>query len=903
MVDVKRALDLVSKYQDPDSPKMKGWDWRPLRDVQEELGGIPSIPGHVEDFGAFMDEMARKAAGPGLSPRDLIKAYAITRSSIQRRAQDVERLRASGLDLPASATGQIRPEGAMAEWLKSPTGQRYLDAAEIGKVDQDAVAHAQSVMKPFGLNAESQALPWAAQNLSDKHRDVSDMVKRAVSGDSPVAEWREFGKKLHGIGTAKAGFVASMLGRGDQPTLDARQVILQTGMPTSEAKSPMKRAGFEAVDRLAARQTALNPQMDPGLEPFRQHLTHHTIWDKAGNEQTTHSDVVDAMRNANSGGRIGKAGGGAKSQSDIIAHAIAALGIPGHGLSGINPDFVKALQSVSTPFSQDPEVVKRALSVAQGLVPPMTSKKSDSSSYFNVGQAMAPDEVKTKIENIPGVNPLEKKPMSWEDFYRQAKGGTMINVGGDRSNLGRLTHVNGKKLKWPVDLHAGPKYMLEPNPGAVWANSAAHTTSFNNKISEAAKTGPVYGVYSPMSPTAVNSSHNMFDALMAQVDKAKISKADAKEFDDMLRNGMHMEKAERPKGIAAMEKWPGIFNPKEASEFARNLPGTHRSAIVDMMDKSGWMKKGFPSVGITRSAITDPDVMKAPGNMLGHRIVQFDTDRNSVEEKAFKHSTYQEATPGKYVGDVPLVQRQYAMPDVMEQMASRTDWAKPGLIVHPYSDQPSGRSTVRKMFEEQKQSQPVNQRMLDSVMTGLERQKYYGFKAGGAVQPTDAQKEAGNYRKEHITFQGLPISIETRKGEMRSGTGPSGHKWSVKLPYDYGYIKRTEGADGDHVDVCIGPNHQSDRVFIVDQHHHQTGKFDEHKVMLGYRTKSDAEHAYKSGFSDGKGGDRMKSVVELPMSKFKDWLKNGNTKKPAKNIERALSLTSLYSLGHDRDAG
>jgi hypothetical protein len=734
MADVNRALDLVSKYQDPDSPKMKGFDWRPLRDVQEELGGIPSIPGHVEDFGAFMDEMARKAAGPGLSPRDLIKAYAITRSSIQRRAQDAERLRAAGLDLPAGASGQIRPEGAMAEWLKSPTGQRYLDAAEIGKVDQDAVAHAQSVMKPFGLNAESQALPWAAQNLSDKHGEVSSMVKRAISGDSPVAEWREFGKKLHGIGTAKAGFVASMLGRGDQPTLDARQVILQTGMPTSEAKGPMKRAGFEAVDRLAARQTALNPSMDPGLEPFRQHLTHHTIWDKSGTEQTTHSDVIDAMRHANAGGRVGKAAGGAKSQSDIIAHAIAALGIPGHGLSGINPEFVKALQRVSTPFSQDPEVVKKALSVAQGLVPPMTRKKGDSTSYFNVGQAMAPDEVRTKIEDIPGVNPLEKKPMSWEDFYRQAKGGTMINVGGDRSNLGRLTHINGKKLKWPVDLHAGPKYMLEPNPGAVWANSSTHTTAFNNKISEAAKRGPVYGVYSPMSPTAVNSSHNMFDALMAQVDKTKISKEDAKEFDDMLRNGMHMEKDERPKGIAAMEKWPGIFNPKEASEFARNLPGTHRSAIVDMMDKSGWMKKGFPSVGITRAAITDPDVMKAPGNMLGHRIVQFDTDKNSVEEKAFKHSTYQEATPGKYVGDVPLVQRQYAMPDVMEQMTSRKDWAKPGLIVHPYSDESSGRSTVRKMFEEQKQSQPVNQRMLDSVMTGLERQKDYGFKKGGKVK-------------------------------------------------------------------------------------------------------------------------------------------------------------------------
>ena len=901
MADIKRALDLVSKYQDPPSKKMEGFDWRPLRDVQEDLGGMKEIPGHVEDFGAFMDQMARKAATVGLEPRDLIKAYAITRSSIQRRSQTADKVRSAGLDLPAGTTSSIRPEGAMAEWLKSPMGQRYLDAAEVGKVDQEAVDHAQRVMKPFGLNAETQALPWAAIHLSDKHKVVSDMVKRAISKDSPVAEWRAFGKGLHGIGTAKAGFVASMLGRGDQPTLDARQVILQTGKPTSEAAKPMARAGFDAVDRLAARQTALNPNMDPGLEPFRQHLTHHAIWDKAGNEQTTHSDVIDAMRHANAGGRIGKAGGGATGDHDIISHAIAALGIPGHGLSNVNPEYIKAMQQVSTPFSQDPEVVRKALAISQGLVPPMTSKKGTSTQYYNVGQAMAPHEVNTKIEDIPGVKPLDKNPMTWEQFHDIAKGGTMINVGGDRSNLGRLTHINGKKLKWPVDLHAGPKYMLEPNPGAVWANSPSHTTSFNKKIAEAAKKGPVYGVYSPMGPGAVDSSHNMFDALMAQVEKGKISKADAKEFDDMLKSGMHMpDKNDRANGAAAMQGWPGILNPKEASEFARKLPGTHRSAVVGMMDKKGWMDKGFPSVGVTRAAITDPDVLKAPGNMLGHRIVQFDPDQKNVEEKAFKHSTYQEATPGKYVGDVPLVPRHYAMPDVMEKLTSRPDWLAKNLIVHPYSDQPTGRSTVRKMFEEQKQTQPINQRMLDSVMTGMERQKDYGFKKGGAIQPTDAQKEAGNYKKDHISFQGLPISVETRKGETRSGTGPDGRKWSVKMPYDYGYIKRTEGADGDHVDVCIGPHHQSDHVFVVDQHDHRNGKFDEHKVMLGYRTKSEAEHAYHGGFSDGNGPLRMKSMVAMPMAQFKLWLKRGNTTKP---IARALKMTSLYSLGHDRDAG
>ena len=898
---VKRALDLVSGYQDPPSKKMQGFDWRPLRDVQKDLGGMQEIPGHVEDFGAYMDEMARKAATSGLSPRDLIKAYAITRSSIQRRSQTADKVRAAGLDLHPSVTGSIRPEGAMAEWLKSKMGQRYLDAAEVGKVDPEAVAHAQKVMKPFGLNAETDALPWAAENLHDKHKVVSDMVKRAVSQDSPVAEWREFGKGLRGIGTAKAGFAASMLGRGDQPTLDARQVILQTGKPTAEVRAPMARAGFEAVDRLASRQTALNPKMDPGLEPFRQHLTHHAIWDKAGNEQTTHSDVIDAMRHANAGGRVGKAGGGGQFNKSVIDHAIAALGIPGHGLSNVNPDFIKALQSVSTPFSQDPEVVKRALSISQGLTPPMTKKKGDSTSYYNYSQPMAPDEVKTKVGSMPGVTPLESKTMSWEDFYKEGKGGTMINVGGDRSNLGRLTHIDGKKLNWPVDMQAGPKYMLEPNPGSVWANSPGHTTSFNRIISEAAKKGPVYGVYTPMGPKSADQAYHMFDALMAQVDKRAISKADAKEFDDMLKAGMHaQDKADRPKFAAAMEGWPGILNPKEASEFAKTLPGIHRKAVVEKMDLAGLAKKGFPSVGMTRAAITDPDLLKTPGNMMGHRIVKFDPDKGPAEEKAFKHLTYQEATPGKYVGDVPLVQRHYAMPDVTEGFMTNPKYTEKGLFIHPYAAIPTGRSTARKMFEEQKQTQPVNQRMLDSIMTGMQRQKDYGFKSGGAVQPTDAQKEAGNYRKEHISFQGLPISIETRKGSTRSGTGPGGHKWSVKLPYDYGYIKRTEGADGDHVDVCIGPYGQSDHVFVVDQHDHRSGKFDEHKVMLGYRTKSEAEHAYIGGFSDGKGKARMKAVVAMPMAQFKQWLKRGNTKSP---IERAMSRTSLYSLGHDRDAG
>jgi hypothetical protein len=166
------------------------------------------------------------------------------------------------------------------------------------------------------------------------------------------------------------------------------------------------------------------------------------------------------------------------------------------------------------------------------------------------------------------------------------------------------------------------------------------------------------------------------------------------------------------------------------------------------------------------------------------------------------------------------------------------------------------------------------------------------------AQPTDAQKRVGNYKKHHISFQGLPVALENLRGQKRSGIGPTGHRWEVRLPYDYGYIKRTEGADGDHVDVCIGPDHASDHVFIIDQHDHRTGAFDEHKVMLGYRTRDEACRAYCAGFSDGKGPDRQKAVVRMSVAEFKRWLKTCDTTKPVRgqgHIDRAMSLASQYT--------
>ncbi|MCG8381761.1 MAG: strawberry notch C-terminal domain-containing protein [Gammaproteobacteria bacterium] len=144
------------------------------------------------------------------------------------------------------------------------------------------------------------------------------------------------------------------------------------------------------------------------------------------------------------------------------------------------------------------------------------------------------------------------------------------------------------------------------------------------------------------------------------------------------------------------------------------------------------------------------------------------------------------------------------------------------------------------------------------------------------TEPTQAQKEAGNYKMGHVKMQGLDISIENPKGSKRKGTSPDGTPWESEMDSHYGYVKRTEGADGDHVDVFLGANPDSDRVYVVDQKN-QDGTFDEHKVMLGFNDQQSAVDGYHANYDEGWQG--MGAVTEMSMPEFKDWLKTGDTKK------------------------
>ena len=157
-------------------------------------------------------------------------------------------------------------------------------------------------------------------------------------------------------------------------------------------------------------------------------------------------------------------------------------------------------------------------------------------------------------------------------------------------------------------------------------------------------------------------------------------------------------------------------------------------------------------------------------------------------------------------------------------------------------------------------------------------QQIEAARAEVAPEPTDAQKVAGNYKKGHLKLQGLDIALENPKGSTRSGTDKDGKAWQSAMAHDYGYIKRTLGADGDHVDVFIGDRPDSETVYVVDQVDPKTGKFDEHKVMMGFADEQAAQTGYLANYEKGWKG--LGSIKAMPVEEFKRWVKDGDTTKP-----------------------
>lgn len=141
--------------------------------------------------------------------------------------------------------------------------------------------------------------------------------------------------------------------------------------------------------------------------------------------------------------------------------------------------------------------------------------------------------------------------------------------------------------------------------------------------------------------------------------------------------------------------------------------------------------------------------------------------------------------------------------------------------------------------------------------------------------PTEAQKEAGNYKKGHVKIDGYDVTIENPKGSVRSGKDAEGNEWSVTMNNDYGYIRGTEGVDGDHIDVFLSDNPETGDVFVIDQVN-PDGTFDEHKVMYGFKSALAAKRAYMANYSKDWTG--LGNITRVSKEEFKKWVNSSHRK-------------------------
>lgn len=284
--------------------------------------GVPlgdKLPSFIEPYANFM----RLQAGKRPSVRDVMKAYLITRSSVNRQAVPKETVCTAFPEYRDRrvrafiARKDVRPEDLMAMLLTFETGQRFLNAAEKGVHDREAATRLLDSMRCFGLifpkfdeegnvaKGYNYVLAKDLLRASTKIRELAPEIARLTSPDVPAKEAYKFfeGRGL-GIRAAKTGFLLSLLGRGDIPTFDARELDIW------KREAGTREVEWADVENLSERFDRLGIRLPPEHQRNSRHLIHHMLWDgwgisardpKTGKSvttpsKTTHGELIRAMQ-------------------------------------------------------------------------------------------------------------------------------------------------------------------------------------------------------------------------------------------------------------------------------------------------------------------------------------------------------------------------------------------------------------------------------------------------------------------------------------------------------------------------------------------------------------------------------------------------------------------------------
>ena len=274
-----------------------------------------------------------------------------------------------------------------------------------------------------------------------------------------------------------------------------------------------------------------------------------------------------------------------------------------------------------------------------------------------------------------------------------------------------------------------------------------------------------------------------------------------------------------------------------------------------------FLKKRAKEFGMVKPTLTDPDVvLEKPAPEKGaERESKYLFVKTFVKPDGSRYVHYESVTVKKDGLEVSISSHEAEREDIKKEMQN-------DVVLHLNRKSPSG-------SDESLTETPVRE---ESDLVPSFGESGNKITKNSGTEPTEAQKKAGNYKKEHVRIDGYNITIENPKGSVRSGVDGNGTPWSVTMNNAYGYIRGTEGLDGDHIDVFLSETPEQGRVFVIDQVDPETGRFDEHKVMYGFGSAEEARDAYLSNYSPGWKG--LGSITEVGKDEFRKWIDSSRRK-------------------------
>jgi len=246
-----------------------------------------------------------------------------------------------------------------------------------------------------------------------------------------------------------------------------------------------------------------------------------------------------------------------------------------------------------------------------------------------------PDKVAVRVDD-PDAVMAPQRDIDIGDL----EGSILMRAAGDRSARGKIiTEIDGMPLGTPVRLDGGFDYMrnndvLDPKVlDRVWASDRGIINALRNKARPLIDEGrEINLVYEPMKHGSANFNTMMSDVLLEQIKGGRHgSKADIAKIDDAMR-ALHPE-------------WPGLLEP--GARDVLDHSGDLRIKFTQLLDNAKAEKAGFPNMGVSRAAITDPDLMDVGYLHGGQRVARLDP---SLELLDSGHATYNAAVGGNYVG-------------------------------------------------------------------------------------------------------------------------------------------------------------------------------------------------------------------------------------------------------------